>query len=340
MTDTRSEPVHLFALPNEILLSIFNIYSTRELSYLTSTCKRFHSLILRLIQHRLHVAAGLDGHVLYLECYPPAASLTASHLFCKTIGTEGLNEIINDIHNDENYVGQLARLGAMYSRFRPQQKEPDPSRGARNFAGDIPGSRTWKPPNSVQPISRVDLNDNVTATVTVDANDLFCQLTTSAFLGKRESTRGLLAFIQGISDGTIRVWRNWLAEQCESRTFSGGGKVAVEEARHGSSSGRKRRADSIAGVTDPKKDASILWINTRDDNVGIKFRVLERKVRDSNTPILFESDIEMAASYLVEYEEILIRTTHLLLKLEEAQTEINNHSNRAMIFGSIIRNSS
>lgn len=108
---------------------------------------------------------------------------------------------------------------------------------------------------------------------------------------------------------------------------------------------------------DPRKDGSILWVNTRDDNVGIKFKVKEKKWRRTTAmPILFESDVEVAVSYEVEFEgsssmkrchltladatnlvtEILVRTAHLLFTLEEAQQQMANDGGRAIVFGSYI----
>lgn len=144
-------------------------------------------------------------------------------------------------------------------------------------------------------------DDVVSGTVTVDAQELFSQLSTSAYLGKRESSRGHLTTIQGLTDGTIRVWRTWLAKHCQSRTWTDHNTVPVVT----DSSKGKSRAGSVSSIEDPTKDPNILWVNTRDDNVGIKFKVRERKWRRNN-PILFASDEEVAVSYLVEFEGKLL----------------------------------
>ncbi|TKA57845.1 hypothetical protein B0A49_10607, partial [Cryomyces minteri] len=67
----------------------------------------------------------------------------------------------------------------------------------------------------------------------------------------------------------------------------------------------------------------------------IKFRVKERRWRRDN-PILFQSDDEVAVSYSIEYEELLIRTTHLLLKVEKSLLQEHNHSGKAVVFGSFL----
>lgn len=116
----------------------------------------------------------------------------------------------------------------------------------------------------------------------------------------------MLLSVQEVSEGTIRVWRKWLADQCESKKWTDGENIVVHHDMSSSPSFSKNNAiaDGVAEHHDPRKDPSILWINTRDDNVGIKFRVKERKWRRAN-PILFTSDIEVAASYEVEFEGTL-----------------------------------
>ncbi|KAI6818110.1 hypothetical protein KC340_g14319 [Hortaea werneckii] len=259
-------------------------------------------------------------------------------MFCLSTGTPGLRDIpqTNESDEREQYVGKIKKMGEIYSRFRPQRKEPDLfARPRRHPAVDIPGSRTWAVSNQVP---QAQDGDRVTETVTVDAHDLFSQLSTSVYLGRREPRRGLLDSIQNVSEGTIRVWRNWLSEQCETKTFSDGTPVTVH---HDSSSKRDRKEPMVPGslsdtLEDPRKDGSILWVNTRDDNVGIKFKVKEKKWRRTTAmPILFESDVEVAVSYEVEFEEILVRTAHLLFTLEEAQQQMANDGGRAIVFGSL-----
>ncbi|KAK3678298.1 hypothetical protein LTR78_001593 [Recurvomyces mirabilis] len=235
-------------------------------------------------------------------------------------------------------VGRIRKAGALYSRFRPQLREP-PLQPQKHPAGDIPGSRTWRAPSSaadyVNTLDPLPGDQVVSKNVTVDAHDLFSQLTTLVYLGKRETSRGLLFSIQEVSEGTIRVWREWLSKRCESKKWTDGEKVAVhrDPPVNPTSSRGKSRSDSVTGYEDPTKDPSILWINTRDDNVGVKFRVKERNMRRAN-PILFSDDTEVAVSYEVEFEEVLVRTTHLLLKLEGAQQQIDNHNGKAIVFGS------
>ncbi|EMC93465.1 hypothetical protein BAUCODRAFT_150789 [Baudoinia panamericana UAMH 10762] len=320
----------IFVLPNEILLSIFNLFPTKSLLPFMPTCQPFHSLILRVLHHRLQVAASLAGHTLYLECYHPSAQLTAAEFFCTSLGTDGLQDLGADIANGSTSIGDVRRAGSLYSRFRPQRKEPDTLGPPKHPAGDIPGSRTYRDPSAA-----LSPEDAVSETVTVDAHELFSQLTTFAYLGKRHSSRGLLFSMQEVCEGTIRVWREWLSRQCESKKWSDGENVVIHhDPPSDAIAGKgKQRSDSVTGYPDPTKDPRILWVNTRDDNVGIRFRVKERKWRRA-APVLFTSDVEVPVSYEIDFEEVFVRTTHLLLKLEEAEQQMDNHSGKAIVFGS------
>ena len=137
-------------------------------------------------------------------------------------------------------------------------------------------------------------------TINVDAHELFSQLTTVAYLGRRESTRGLLCSLQEVAEGTIRVWRDWLSRHCESRSFMDNSTVVIH---HDSESADhlKARADSVIS-TCPTKDSQVLWINTRGEDVGIKFKVKRQQQRATNLPLMYSSDIEIAVSYEIEFE--------------------------------------
>lgn len=268
---------------------------------MTSTCKNFHSLILRLIHNRLQIAAGLDGHVLYLECHHPSERLTASPLFCSLLGTDGLDSFLSDVNDKNCYAGQIKKLGSLYSRFRPERNEPEFKVARRHPAGDVPGSRTWQD-TTVRPAKR-DMDNIVRDTITVEAHELFSQLITVAYLGRQESTRGLLCSLQEVAEGTVRVWRDWLSRHCESRSFSDESTIAIHYSESGDESSEtdKGRSDSAIDICDPTKDPQVLWINTRGEDVGVKLKVKKKK-QTTNVPLLYSSDIETSVSYAIEFE--------------------------------------
>lgn len=304
--------------------------------------------MVRLLQHRLQLAAALDGYTMYLECGPPAAKWTLQKVLCTGLGTGGMQELSTDIERGDKCVGIIKQMGQLRTRFRPVTKEPDwLSLPRPHPAGDIPGSRTYVPAEAAA-AKLADAGNAVTRVVSIDADCLFSQLETVAFLGRRQGTAGILCGFVDVCRGTIRVWRNWLSKQCESKRWTDGEQIAI--IHEDGDGNRTARSDSITGVTDPHKDPSILWLNTGREDYGIKFRVKEQKWR-RDQPIL-ASEYESPVSYNVELEgelkevyveecrslikciEILVSTARLLLNLEDAQRRDVEDSGRALIFGS------
>lgn len=225
-------------------------------------------------------------------------------MLCTSLGTDGLEDLASRTDTEQSYTGRLESISSLYTRFKPRRKEPDFTVTYRHPAGDVPGSRTYRDPNAAPTQDVLNPGEVVTETVTVDAHDLFSQLTAQVYLGKRDPFRGLLFSIQEVSEGTIRVWRNWLSRQCESKSWTDGETVVVHhDPPPTSPTGKgKTRADSVVGAVDPRRDSSVLWINTSGENVGVRFRVKERKWRRNNAPVLFASEEEVAVSYAVEFE--------------------------------------
>ncbi|KAK5163265.1 uncharacterized protein LTR77_010851 [Saxophila tyrrhenica] len=329
---TEQIPRGIFSLPNEILLRIIDIFDTKSVAALTTLSRHFHCLALRVIHNRLQIASGLNGHEFYLECHPPATRLTASRMFCRKLGTEGLEELRQCIERGEQCSGQLKQAFALYSRFRPQHHEPEAGRITWSVPGDIPGSRTHPSTNPEQRVPGPE--EAVSQTVSIDAGDLFSQLQTLAFLGKRHY--GFLTSFQEVSQSYIRVWRDWLAKACETKLWSDGEPIVVHHEPATAGGGLKNGCDDSAERLDPRNDPKVLWLSTRDQNVGIKFRVKERKYRRAaQAPILYASENELPVSYHVEFEEVIVRTTHLILVMEEAEKQLLNDTGRSVIFASI-----
>jgi len=327
----------ILSLPNEILSSIFNLFSTRDLVLFAPTCHHIHDIVLQALQQRLQTAAGLDGHLLYLECGPPAAKSTTSKVFCTPLGTPGLQELVREVQDAGGTIGHLGRMSELYSRFRPVNKEPDFRSVPRPHpAGDIPGSNTYLSMEERSAAWKPYTEEPVTRSIHVDADTLFSQLETFAYLGRRESTRGLLCSIQDVCEGIIRVWREWLARQCEIKHWTDGEPVTILRDDDNLATGKgKQRAHCMSEMLAPRQDKSVLWLNTKGEHVGIKFRVKEKKWR-RETPVLVEREADLPVSYIVELEEVLVRSTHLLLKLEESKRQIVNETGKAMIFGSYL----
>ncbi|KAF4556407.1 Hypothetical protein D9617_1g082840 [Elsinoe fawcettii] len=293
---------HVSSLPFELLSLILSHLPTPCLATLTTTSRHLHHASLAQLHLRLLQATSLDNHTLILECYHPSAKLVASHLFCSPLGTPGLSNTLSYPPGQE--VGRLKELCNLYTRFLPQRKEPDTKLVRRHPAGDVPGSRTH--PSSREAVDKGN-GILVAETVSLDAGELFSQLCCVTNLVKMApGARRLITSIVEVSDGMIRVWRDWL--------------------------GKRDGVKGSPGAVDG--DEGILWVNNAGKSIGIRFRVRERSFR-RDRPVLFASEDEVAVSYYIEFEELLISTKYLLDKIERSWAQQGHEGNgRAIIFGS------
>lgn len=143
--------------------------------------------------------------------------------------------------------------------------------------------------------------------VHLDAGELFTQLRATTTLVKIGPKRGLFLSSVGVSDGVLRLFRNWLAEQAGAQSQEG--NVSSEMAEDGSADmarGKGKARDPHAGrrsgcarlEADERTD--ILWVND-GKNVGVRFSVKEDVSRRDN-PVLIQSDEDAAVSYEITFE--------------------------------------
>ncbi|KAG6367019.1 hypothetical protein INS49_001201 [Diaporthe citri] len=129
-----------------------------------------------------------------------------------------------------------------------------------------------------------------TATVRVDLDDceMFSQLCTVTNMVKTSSRKGLFLSHVNINEGVVRVFRRWL-RQCHKGEL--------------------------------KEQDQILWTD-RKKNVGLRFKVRENVGARAGPA---DEDEDLPVSYELEYQEILVRTGQLLLKVEKAEDqEVHN----------------
>lgn len=306
-------------------MQVLSYLPTQHVLFVTPVSRRMHALALRLVHNRLSIAAGLNGHTLILECYHPSAKLTTSSLFCTSLGTDGLEDALD--FGGQQEVGRVTHLGSLYSRFQPQRKETETPTTRWVRAGDIPGSRTYPVHAAPGESSARKSGILVTETVSLDSHELFSQLCCVANLVKLGPRRFITSMVTPpISDGMIRVWRDWLARQVN---------------------GEQRLEAKLA--SDPRKDPSVLWVNNAPPNaVGIKCRTRECRWRQDN-PVLISSEEDVAVSYDLDFEgksssrlllllsltrsELVINTIYLLLRIEESMQKQDHISSKAIVFG-------
>lgn len=145
--------------------------------------------------------------------------------------------------------------------------------------------------------------DDLTASVTVqlDEGEMFSQLCAVTNLVKTGPRRGLFLSHVNLNDSVVRVFRRWLAARA-------------------------------AG--DDSEDP-ILW-TSRDKTVGLKFRVTEN-VDDGARPAIWSQaeDEDLPVSYTLVYEELLVRTSTLLLEVEKSEAQEVTSTGKAIIIASL-----
>jgi len=303
----------LYTLPNELLLHILVPFSTIDLLPLALVSYRFHNLVLRILHHRLTIAADLREHNLLFECYHPSQKLTEPFLYCTPIGTQGLEDVLepraSDLSPKESMIGRLGELRSLYTRFRARRRLSQWSQ-PRHPAGDIPGSRTHPSSSSNDPQMRAWKSDDdlVKQILSLDAHELFTQLCAQINLAKAGPKPGIFLSFVEVENGILRVWRDWMGRM-DARRDSG-----IELSPN---DGANQAAQEPSGTS----NESILWIGP-DRHVGVKLRVTRRTWK-RDTPILFQSDEEIAVSYEIEYEG-----RFALLLLCKTRGNCNRHTKR------------
>lgn len=108
-----------------------------------------------------------------------------------------------------------------------------------------------------------------------------------------------------MSEAVVRVWRDWL--------------------------GRRTR-----GAVEPPDDAdgndTILWVDSTRA-IGLKFCVTEKDLR-SERPVLVASDEQLPVAYRLAFDELLIRSTTLLIMAERSEVEEVSAEGKAIVLAS------
>ncbi|KAI1843882.1 hypothetical protein JX266_009938 [Neoarthrinium moseri] len=182
-------------LPNEVLIQVLELFSTKSLLPLAGTCRRFYGLVSRLHYARLVEAVAPQGHDLILECYHPSAKISTPYMFCDYIDT--------DEFESAGLEPTLRKMNGLYSRFRPVLEKENQRPRARYPTLDV-----------VQG-TKDAIVESPSLDVHLDAAELFSQLCTVINVIKVGPKRGLFLSCVNIIESVIRIWRDWLAEQTE-----------------------------------------------------------------------------------------------------------------------------
>ncbi|KAI2752308.1 hypothetical protein DTO006G1_9375 [Penicillium roqueforti] len=286
----------LDSLPNEVFIQILSDFSTRALLPLISVNHRFYALVSRILHYRLLLSIPLKEFKLLLECFHPSSKLTEPHVFCQYLGTNGLSEGHDATH-------QPGRVTGLYSRFRPEVSS-DKEEKERSINGSKSGFSTDK------------AEDAVIREITLGGYENFSQLCVVVNLVQVKPGTSLLLSASTIEDGIIRLRREWLRGQSRrtKKTTETDGEGGFEKERMSSD--------------------DILWVDM-SKTVGLKMRV-RPKAWDPSFPVLIHEDDRDDHSwdgYEVILQELHIRSTRLLLAVEQSKEELKIHQTNAMVIG-------
>ena len=256
--------------------------------------------MLRILHYRLLFAAELPDYSLILEAYHPAKKWNEPYLHCTYLGTDGLNHKHDgkgSLYEDCSGVeGRLAKLGGLYSRFRPEKpgvlgSVPQPlfAAGGAGIAGSQ--ANVAAPSRPIYKNVGDGGDAKIMHSINLDSHELFTQFCAYASLVKVGPRRGLYTSIVKLvksGEGVMRIWRDWLQTQaCE----------IVEEMDEESSGedGPPVRQDSSERCP-VDGDDSIRWTD-RKKNLGLRFGVREWYAGGASNSWL---DDDRPVSYTIE----------------------------------------
>lgn len=145
-------------------------------------------------------------------------------------------------------------------------------------------------------------DDTARVNISLDDGEMFSQLCCVTNMVKGSARRGLFLSHVNINDGVTRVFRRWLRERA-------------------------------TGTGDKRED--ILWTD-RKRNVGLRFKVREDFGAPNGPAILTQKDDEdRPVSYELEYQELVVRTSQLLINVEKSEDQEVSHTGKAIIIASI-----
>jgi hypothetical protein len=273
-------------------VTILSTFPTNHLLVWVIVSRRFHSLILRILHFRLLLAAALPDCKLILEAYHPSrTSAGNAYLYCTYLGTDGLSSkhegegsLYADCAGEE---GRFAKLGALYSRFRPERPTVTASMPLRRIAGIAPAQSLAG--ETSQPIY-ADSGDGgstkVAHVLNLDADELFGQFCAYPQLVRFGPRRGVFLSSSHIvqhGQGVMRVWKHWLQDRALElwhQQQQQQQEQEQEQQEHGQDPLLQAHLSRSATLSCPTigADKNILWTDYKK-NVGLRVAVRERDGR-------------------------------------------------------------
>ncbi|KAK3688262.1 hypothetical protein B0T22DRAFT_148928 [Podospora appendiculata] len=302
-------PTTIDSVPNELLLSILSLIPTRSLLSVVGVSRRFYSVALRVLHYRLKTAAALPDLRLILECYHPSAKISTPYLYCDHLYTDAVQDGDEGGRDHGLPTPTLGQLREVYAHFRPVAQEENRRARLRYPRRPQPQSETSGTQGD-DGTPQTHTEQRLSLDIYLDDNEPFSQLCTATSLVKVGPKPGWFLSHLNMTDDVIRVWRGWLAAQAS-------GHLTPTESEQEST-----------------KEA-ILWADSAH-NVGLRFHVTEKEAEISARPILVAQGEDLAVAYKLEYDELLVRGSQLLLMTEKSEEQREeNTSGKAIIIASI-----
>ncbi|EGE85198.1 F-box domain-containing protein [Blastomyces dermatitidis ATCC 18188] len=328
----------LLSLPNELIQLILDLFPIRSLLPLTLVCHRIHDIITRLIHYRLNaLVSAIEPDNIFLECYHPVCKPVGRYLKCAHLHTDVLTNGACPHSNDTTQkdwhlhrsqidsskfssVGYLGRLKESYTHFHP----------LCHTGPWINTNMHTAPPPRYIPVGSLSSEQThstlIRGSIFLDENELFSQLITGIWLGRQNRQICLL------DGGVLRLWRQWLGDMDRRGKFAG--KMASTSPAKGYGGGGGKSyytlevgSENRGGESPvyPLEDHSVVWLGEK--RAGLKFRACQQR-RTENLSFTDDSGSDEAdegdnddgnnpVCYDVEIEELLVRTTTLLLAADK-----------------------
>ncbi|OAQ68883.1 F-box domain-containing protein [Pochonia chlamydosporia 170] len=162
--------------------------------------------------------------------------------------------------------------------------------------------------SSSQTVSHASQGDSTaTQEVYIDEDVLFSQLVTVTSVVKESSKSGFFVSHVTTCDGFIRIWRQWLADMASSNDDEKSSSTTVDFDK-------------------------FLWVGPGRD-VGLRFRVELGPAE--RMPLLSGPGDDAPVAYTLIYEELIVRTSTLLMAAEASMVQESSRSSRAVIIAQV-----
>jgi hypothetical protein len=158
----------------------------------------------------------------------------------------------------------------------------------------------------------------------------FTQLCAVTNLVKLGPKNGLFTRFVEVDECVLRVYKSWLRKLSECAD-----EDVMENIVAGNANKDKEPVEDVENtqVLSDLSDEGILWMN-QAKTTGLRLKVRERKFR-RDAPILIraDEDEDTPVTFEIEYHELLIQTSHLLLCLEKSFLQDDSNTGKAVVFG-------